>query len=217
MTLIYGDSLTSGENNDFTSYVNYLGLEDYKNYAVSGTTIGNYSLYPVDKFSLYSIIEKQEEMGIFNDDIDRIILAYGVNDITAAAAGNVTFRQVIYALNKVIDLLHQLVPDAEIIYILPTNRSGPLNDLCDINYKYLKDNYLKNYHEFADPETFWDMFVSTYFELQRYLLRTFSDRLIYMIEDVDFYKKYIDTDEIHPNDEGYKKIAKNIKKSNIIK
>ena len=151
-----------------------------------------------------------------NEKVDKIILAYGINDITAVAAGNVSSCQVIYALNKAIDKLHQIVPNAEIIYILSSDNSSVLRDICNLQLEYLSYDYLKNYCDFIDKISFQTKWMDAYSEFQRYISRTFSDKLAYMINDSDFMWKYLDSDCIHPNDEGYKKIAENIVNSNII-
>ena len=57
--LFFGDSLTSGENNDGKSFVEYIPHSE--KVGVSGTTIGEYSIYPVDGYSLLSQIPRNIE------------------------------------------------------------------------------------------------------------------------------------------------------------
>lgn len=56
------DSFTIGENNNFTSYVQYLDMTyNSTRLGVPGSTIGEYSLYLVDGFSLLSQIDKYKD------------------------------------------------------------------------------------------------------------------------------------------------------------
>lgn len=95
--LFVGDSFTAGENNNFISYVQYIDKSyDSTQIGVPGTTIGEYSLYSVDGFSLLSQIDK------YKDDISKantIFLEYGINDISSMLGNKVSYQQILDKLD----------------------------------------------------------------------------------------------------------------------
>lgn len=95
--LFIGDSFTAGENNNFISYAQYLDKNyDSTQIGVAGTTIGEYSLYLVDGFSLLSQIQR------YKDDISKagtIFLEYGINDISSMLGNKVSYQQILDKLD----------------------------------------------------------------------------------------------------------------------
>ena len=198
--LFMGDSLTSGENNSFTSYVQYLDKNkcNATRLAVSGTTIGEYSLYPVDGFSLVSQV-KRHKMQIASADV--IFLEYGVNDASAIIAGNVTYQQVLISFIKALDAIKQTNPEAEIKFLALSSDMDVLFTYARYQHKYLKEDYFKGY-DIVDTKGMWAL---NYARLMRDIAKRVE--VIPMILDVNQLERYMDRDNIHPNDTGYKKIA----------
>ena len=205
MILFYGDSITSGENNDFVSYVQKLGLRDYyENYAISGTTIGDYSLYPVKHNNLLELLYKDEEQ---IKCADKIFLSYGANDISSVALGYVKIEDVMINLNKCLDFIQQVNPDCEISYIFLSDNKKIISDLGK-----LQASYLSNYLGFDfNEKKFVKVWTKCWLKFYLYVDFHFRISEFYsMINELDFFQNYIDSDHLHPNDKGYEKIAENL-------
>lgn len=197
MVLFFGDSLASAENNNFNGFVEKLDLKEYKNYGVSGTTISDYSLYPVGSTDLISLLF------LHKDEVrtaEKIFLCYGCNDITSVTTGYITLNHAIISFVKAADLIRQLNMNVKIYFIsLGVNIDLIAAGQCRyINSIYLKDteirihrcNWIENYKKF-------ELNISKY-----------VDKVI----PIDIrLEEYLDKDEIHPNDTGYKLIADIIK------
>lgn len=197
MILFFGDSLTSGENNGFIGYVEKLKLLNYKNFGVSGTCIGDYSLYPVGDNNLIQLLYKHKS------DIevaDKIFLEYGANDISALTAGYIDIKRVEIDLIKCLDFIKQTNNKAVIYFILLG-----VNDvkMSESQTTYLMNDYLKNVDININKQT-W---LNTYRKFVEFVLKVISN-IIYMpyLLETD-----IDIDGIHPNDIGYEKIAYTLK------
>ena len=140
MTLFFGDSYTSGENNNTVSWVNYIGMhDDYVNNAISGTTMGDYSLYPVkDHDLLHQLYQQTEEI----KKADRIVLAYGLNDIAAVATGYTKIINVKVALIKCLDYIKQINFDCVIDFVIPTLEEDIIHKFLLLNCDYITNRYL---------------------------------------------------------------------------
>lgn len=196
MILFFGDSLTSGENNNFQGFVEKLNDDSCWNAGVSGTCIGDYSLYPVGATNLMQQLYKS-----YIQKIPTIVLEYGSNDVSSVAAGYVTLNQVKIDLIKAIDYIKQNNPEANIYFILlGENKSQMAKAQCD----YLNNEYLKAlsskvyYHRWIDIYNEFEEFIKTLLPVI-YLPKLNADD--------------IDLDGIHPNDQGYQKISNKIKES----
>ncbi len=199
MNLFFGDSLTSGENNGFTGYVEYLEKligESCINLGVSGTCIGDYSLYPVGQTNLLQLLYKNEDT---IRKADKIFLEYGANDISSICAGFTTLNVVEIELIKSLDFIRQLNNKAAIYFVtLGKNSWSMARGQSDyLNYDYLK--YLKP--QISDLE--WDR---KYHEFQLFI----EHLPITFIEMPQLDKEEISDDNIHPNAAGYEKIAKKL-------
>ena len=205
MILFFGDSITEGDNCD-CSYTDFLPPElDVENYAISGTTIGEYSIYPVDGHSLLSQISK------YKRDIskaDTIYIEYGANDVSAIMCGFATMQTVIVSLVKAIDWIRQLNSNAKIIFLQLGNDKvieQHSENMCD----YLENDYFSAFN-FKFPKTVYQHlyteFIANVWKICNNVKNMFDDEMIENMSD------YISDDNIHPNREGHKRIARNIMK-----
>ncbi len=204
MNLFFGDSLTSGENNNFKGYVEKLNIEeDVKNYGVSGTCIGDYSLYPVGENNLLQLLyKKKAEI----KKADKIFLEYGSNDISSVAAKYTSFSRVEIDLIKSLDLIKQINSNAE-IYLITIGSN--FTKMASGQSLYLNENYLKD-TEIRITETEW---IDLYQRFVNFLVKL--DIKILTLPHL--LEEEIDADGIHPNDAGYEKIAQEIRKQVIWK
>jgi len=200
--VVIGDSVVSGENNNFKSFTNYLPYDNVTKVGVSGTTIGEYSIYPVDGKSLLSQIRNYEKI-IKTADV--ILLHYGVNDTSALALGNCSSNMFIINYVKAIDYLKQLNPKAKIKFLLMTDCTFVAAKYADLHVPYLKE-YLK-YMPIEFNTVSW-------FRAYGFVASTIKQKceVISLFDDVDTLIRYLDKDKIHPNDEGYRYIAKLIER-----
>lgn len=212
--LFLGDSLTSGENNNFISYVEHMSGNSTK-LAVSGTTIGEYSIYPVDGDSLLSLIKCNEKQ-IASADI--ICLEYGVNDVSAIIAGNVTYTQVLIAFTKAYDYIKQLNPRAKTYFLALTFDKSILLNYAMQQVSYLDRDYFRDILDFEkgapdrlDAATEWS---SLYSQLMIAVSRRMP--VISVIDDYGDLFNNMDKDGLHPDDCGYKIIADNISRQLVL-
>lgn len=203
MNLFFGDSITAGEGCP-ASFVPYLGgpLQNY-NLGVSGATIGEYSIYPVDGNSLLSLIP-QNKMSI--ERANNIFIEYGINDISAVLCGNATIRQVIIAWVKAFNLIKNINPNVN-IYFLSYGTHLVIKDLAECVCTYLNDTYFRDVLHII----FADDFVHYYTLFEESIMR--YCKVIHLFD----YREYNDinlvqADGIHPTHEGHKYIADCIKK-----
>lgn len=203
--LFFGDSFTSGENNNFTSYVEKLELSDYVNYGVSGTTFGNYSIYPVGENDFLSQIHKHE---IEIESADIICFEYGINDATSYMLGYVNKNQVILDIIKSLDYIKQLNPKAKLIYLQVSDLDNCLDEIYKAQVEYLEEEYLKDVYEVLSNKNDWKELIKT----QNCILSGKVDKKIVLIDNKSFFDNYIDIDKIHPNDKGYEIISNKIRK-----
>lgn len=199
-TVFLGDSFTSGENNDRVSFVDYFsGIS--RNLGISGTTMGEYSIYPVDGYSLLSVIGKNEKV-ISNADI--IVLEYGINDTSAIMCGFVTMQKVIVSFVKALDWIKQINPNATIYFLSLSNSSDIIQLFAYAQCWYLKNDYFK-FYDFDFPASIW----RGNYEV---LIEKIS-KMVTVIPMFDYieWDKHIDVDGMHPNNFGYKLIADTLK------
>lgn len=205
--LFFGDSFTSGENNNFNSYVEKLGLENYRNFGVSGTTIGDYSIYPVGPNDFLNQLQKNivEVRGA-----DIICLEYGINDATAYYMDMINDNQLFMSIIKCIDFIRQVNKKAKIVYLQVAENFKIIEELGKAQLTYLRNDYLKdvvNFFQMSESRGTW---VYIYQWISKVINKK-VDKTIVLIDDIDFMKKYIDSDSIHPNDEGYQIIANKVR------
>lgn len=198
--VFFGDSLTEGDNCD-TRFTEYLPCEwDVWNFGVSGTTIGEYSIYPVDGNSLLSQIEKHK------DDIkcaSNIFIEYGSNDVSAVMCGFATIQTVVVSFVKAVDWIEQLNPDARIIFLAFGSQEVVKNkseNMCN----YLERDYFSKF-DFKFPAS---VYVSTYNKIICEISKVCD--IMYMFDNEMTDIKYLSDDNIHPNSVGHKRIAENI-------
>lgn len=199
MNLFFGDSLTAGENNNDTSFVDYVKGNSL-NLGISGTTIGEYSIYPVDGNSLLGVINKYQN-AIKN--ADKIFLEYGGNDVAAIMCGFATVQTVVVSLVKALDWIKQLNPQSK-VYFLALGDKKTVYEFALNNSHYLEHEYFSKF-DFKFPP-------SIYSKIYDEILDKISKicDIIFMFKSDEFSDELLSDDNLHPNDEGHKIIAKNI-------
>ncbi len=202
MDLFFGDSITSAENNNFDGYVEKLKLQNFKNYGVSGTCIGDYSLYPVEDTNLIQLLyKKRDEI----KNADRIFIEYGSNDISSIICEYTTLKVVMIEFVKCIDYIRQNNPSCEIYFI---SLGDNLSYFAKGQIEYLKNEYFKNISDLLFiKDDLIDKWIETYDEFISYI----SKMNLKKIEMPTFNDNEFDIDGIHPNDIGYSKISNKLK------
>lgn len=202
MFLFFGDSLTEGSNCD-KSFTDFLPPEwDIYNLGVSGTTIGEYSIYPVDGNSLLSQISKYQDR---IKQADTIFIEYGSNDVSAVMCGFATIQTVVVSFVKAIDWITQLNPTARVIFLVFGSENvvqAKAKNMCN----YLEKEYFYQF-DFKFP-------INKYAEIYTQIIRDICKvcDIIVMFDDEMLNYRYLSSDNIHPNEEGHKRIAENILK-----
>lgn len=201
--LFYGDSITEGYNNNGVSFVDKLGIFfPCKKFGVSGTTIGEYPIYPVDGYSLISQITGSKTELI---DADIVFLEYGINDCSAVCLNKINLVSILIDFRRSLDLIHQINPQCKVIF-LSVGSPLAIKDIAESQVSYLQD-YFGNIANTVD-NYYW---VRVYNLIIKYV-QTFVDFVCPMFLDSQDLLSIIDTDGIHPNDDGYSLIADNIVK-----
>lgn len=198
MNIFFGDSFTAGEMCEEGSFADRIGNSE--NFGVSGTTIGEYSIYPVDTYSLLSKISDCE---YFIRHANNIYLEYGINDVSAILCGFTTVQTVIISFVKAIDWIKQINPTANIIFLSLSKDSNIITLFAKSQCEYLSNDYFKGYN-FQIPYTLWK-------DIYEDLIRQVSKRVKVkpMFDTIDWDKE-IGEDGLHPNDLGYEHITKNL-------
>lgn len=200
-SVFLGDSFTAEEANNWSSFVNYMpGV--VHNVGISGTTMGEYSIYPVDGNSLVSMVYKQSS---FIKRADVIFIEYGINDTSAIMCGFSDIRKCVVSFVKAIDAIKQINPRAKIYFLSLSNRSDIIHLFANAQCKYLEEEYFGGYN-FSFPVSKWR---ETYLQLISYIERKVDT--IPMFDSIDWDTE-IGEDGLHPNDLGYQNIANNIVK-----
>lgn len=205
---IFGDSFTTGQNNNWNGLATYIadysGCWSLDNRAISGTTLGEYSIYPVDGDNLLSKLKRSIA---FIKEANLIILEFGINDAVSLMIQNVSFRQVLVTIAKVDDFIRQTNPKAEVVFLKLTNDKQLLRDYAYLQQRYLSEYYMKDLiskYEMDSWDKLYDMFIKA-------VEKRF--KIVEMISNSpNFLLTKLDSDRIHPTDEGYREIAQNIVK-----
>ena len=200
--LFIGDSFTAGENNNSISYVQYLDKDyDSTPIGISGTTIGEYSLYLVDGFSLLSQIDKYKEKIV---NADTIFLEYDINYISSMLGNKVSYHGILNTLDKAISALKQINPTAKIKFLVLSLDNEVIISYANNHHEYLTKDFCPN-QDITHVKHLWaDNYIK--------LIKDVSNRLetIPMILDLNQLKKYFAKNTMHPSKEGHKIIANNI-------
>lgn len=205
--IFYGDSLTSGENNQFVSYVHYFeeALTDKVdnlnvfNQGISGSTIGDYSIYPVINGDLLHQLANTSLKSL--SEADYIFLEYGINDSTAIVSRYVSIEHVLIDIIKCEDFIHQINAKCKIYFVA---FSGSIvDDFANSQHLYLKNNYLKHIDELKPSSYEIKRLYNTIVKVASDIF----DRTLFIDLDID-----MDKDGLHPNNEGYMKIGEELAK-----
>lgn len=205
-TIFFGDSMTEGSNSP-GSYVDVLTRLGYDciNRGISGTTIGEYSIYLVDGYSLSKLYPKDESLSI----VDCIVLEYGINDVSSIMCGFTTFDVAIISFVKALDGINQINRHAKKIFLSISNDDEVIDEMARRQCDYLSNDYFDGY-DFSFPVTRWA-------HIYKRMIRKISKRIevVPMIDNIKFFDynaECISDDYIHPNYKGHTEIAFNIKK-----
>lgn len=200
MNLFFGDSLTAGENNNDTSFVNYVKCNSL-NLGISGTTIGEYSIYPVDGNSLLGVIARNQNTIRY---ADKIFLEYGCNDVAAIMCDFATIQTVTVSFVKAIDWIKQLNPVCK-IYFLALGDAGAISNFARNECYYLENNYFSKF-DFKFP-------ISVFSAIYTKILTNIDKicDIIYMF-DSEVSSDWLSDDGVHPSNAGHIEIASNINK-----
>lgn len=201
MNVFFGDSITEGSNcsEPFTNFI-----PNSINKGISGTTIGEYSIYPVDGYSLLARYDCPEIR-----EADTIFLEYGINDVTAIMCDFITLQKVIVSFVKVLDGIKQIT-NADIKFLsIAEPYNVIINKYAALQCDYLSNDYFKAY-DIVFPPSYWS-------DMYNQFIKAVSKRLpiIPMIEDIRFFDDNavcVSADNLHPNDKGHYIIAETIKK-----
>lgn len=200
-----GDSLTSGENNNFRSYAHIVKEKTDYNVSVlgvSGACFGDYSIYPV-KDTLFTLVDTNTEV---IRDADYLFIEFGINDTAAVAMGYVDLNKVYISIVRAVDYIKQLNKDVNLTFLLvDVTREYSLKYL-----EYLKYDYFKDYPAMSNSIDYdswyylnWDF---TYKNIREFISESFN--MILINEGVK--SEYLDSDNIHPTERGYVIIANSI-------
>lgn len=203
-SVFFGDSLTAGENNEDISFADYMPGTTW-NFGVSGTTIGEYSIYPVDGHSLLGMIPRAIDR---IKDADHIFIEYGCNDVAAIMCGFATVQTVTVSFVKAIDWIKQINPNAQLIFLsyAPDN-SAPILDLASSECTYLSRDYFKDF-DFTFP-------IGTFQKYYSEIVQNISKicDIMYMFDSDTYSRDWISDDDVHPNNKGHLEIMHNLLKS----
>ena len=183
--IIYGDSFTSGENNNNVSFADYLKQGKC---GISGSCLDEYSIYPVKDGSFLASYQSCKEI---------VLLEYGINDAASLVTGYATADVIKVSIAKVADLLK----DTNAYFLALTKKQSDLKSFCIRYANYLNHDYLKGLYTISDTayQTSYELFIALMQE---------KFKMLYMLPD-DFQD--FDEDGIHPTDKGYKIIAEYLK------
>lgn len=204
MNLYFGDSITEGENNHGISYTDFTNDRSV-NLGVSGTTLGEYSIYPVDGHSLLGTIKANTAR---ISGCTHIFIEYGCNDVAAIMCGFATVKTVTVSLVKALDWLHQLNKQAHIHFLaIGTKNSEVIKTFAESECNYLANEYFSDFDFLFPPSKFEQV----YFEILDNVEKVCD--IIYMFDDNTFSMELLSSDGIHPNTKGHKVIAESINKN----
>ena len=196
----FGDSLTVGEGNKNISFAD-LAFRDATKVKLceSGSTVGEYSIYPVDGNSLLSKLF-QNVRDVKNSDL--IVLEYGVNDASAVLAENATYRKVILSVVKALDFIKQN-SNAKVMWLRPFL---PFSFYSNNQVSYVFNEYCKGI--FTSHREDW-----------AYIFNNFYNdicKIVPVVAGIDsesVLQSVIIKDKIHINMNGHKILAKKLEKA----
>ena len=211
MNIVFiGDSLASGENNNFKGYPYYYKVNHPEHhvdiFGVSGSCMGDYSIYPV-KENMYDEVYELSYHTPIIENADIIFLQYGINDTTALTIGYANFIQVCISIVKTVDMIKQVNNDVRIVFLVPFDKdSKSLQKFASLHIDYLIYDYLRNYsiHSLSVDIDKW---LSCYKELLGFIENSFE---VHYLDKHNIYMSNIDEDNIHLTSLGYKKVAEYI-------
>jgi len=200
MWLFFGDSLTEGSNCDY-SFTDFIDpIYHPTNLGVSGTTIGEYSIYPVDGHSLLKQIENNKD---YIRKANTIFIEYGANDVSAIMCGFATVQTVVVSFVKAIDWIKQINPACRIIFLSFGSEKVIVSNAFNM-CKYLEKQYFSKF-DFKFP---LGVYIDTYKQIISQINKICD--IIYMFDDEMISKDFLSDDNLHPNKEGHVRIANNI-------
>ena len=196
----FGDSLTVGEGNKNISFAD-LAFRDATRIKLceSGSTVGEYSIYPVDGNSLLSKLY-QNVIDIKNFDL--IVLEYGVNDASAVLAENATYRKVILSVIKALDFIKQN-SNAKVMWLRPFL---PFSFYSSNQVSYVFNEYCKGIFT-SHREDWAHIFNDFYNDICEIV------PVIVGIDSESVLQSVIVKDKIHINMNGHKILAKKLEKA----
>lgn len=208
-TTFFGDSLTAGECNDSRSFVKFFAEENKEIekgiLAISGTTIGEYSVYPVDGDSFLSVLYRNRSVV---EEADVIVIEYGINDVSSLFLGNVTMTQVLISVVKALDYISQVNPKAKIYWLKPIADRHLIEEFAKHHVKYLYEDYLHGIYTANNDAPFrWADLYERVFHLISRLVPVIAG-----ISDLPELKDLFASDYIHFNDKGHQKLARVLEK-----
>lgn len=198
-TLFLGDSFTAGEGAS-SSFTKHLKFSNW-NFGFSGTTMGEYSIYPVDGHSLVSQVDRLQR---YIESSDIIFLEYGINDATALTCGFCDRIKVMVSFVKAIDRIKQLNKNAKIYFLVLSHDTFIIDKYAQLQCNYLTSDYFHGY-DFNIPKTVWAQNYTKIVDIVKQRCDVIS-----MIDDKCFLNLHLSDDKVHPNDYGYKLIAEKL-------
>lgn len=188
-TIFFGDSITEGVNSksSFTKEFN-----DAINMGISGTTIGEYSIYPVDGLSLLQVYDCYKLR-----KASRVFLEYGCNDVASVMCGFTSLNNVIISFVKALDGIRQINGSAEIYFLSIADNADIIREYANYQCDYLKNDYFKGY-DFVFPASKWAEIYIAFIEAVKKRIP-----VIPMIDDTEFLSHYLSDDKLHPNELGH--------------
>lgn len=203
--IFLGDSFTAGTNvGNQCSFPHLVSNENVAihNYGVDGTTIGDYSIYPVHDY-LCNLMRYRIAWPN-NLTNGKIFLEYGLNDVSAIMSGKTNLHAVISDLVSALDDIRQYTPNIELYFLyIPEDMIDyfAVSQCC-----YLENVYFKGLGYKYTPANYADIYNVMMNKISNIL------PMIPMITKGFDFDTMIDSDELHPNYAGHLHIASNIAK-----
>lgn len=201
--VVFGDSFAEGK-----SFVSKLHSSyRIKNLALSGTTVGDYSIYPVGRNCLLDRLYDNKKV-VKKADI--IMLEYGINDASSMYSKYADITGVMFDLVKAYDFIKQNNPAADIVFVLLTNKPEGMLHYASTHAKYIKNEYTRGVMYVYDTPYRWKECYQLFAQAVR---AVFGEKnVIYMVDKMEDLTKNLCSDKMHPNELGHSIIARNILK-----
>lgn len=201
----FGDSFTSGENNGFKSFVDYLDSEidaAIIKYGESGTCIGNYSLYPVKDCSLLSMLYGSDSL----DAADAVFLEFGINDAAAVYKWYTSTTNILIDLRKAIDYIQQNTNAGTSTYFIRFDEVT-LRRLAKYQVAYLQEYYQDLPPKDAAARELYEKRIIKCYDAIADTAIKYGCKPLFIHVPADEW----DTDNLHPTDAGYRNIAQTLR------